>query len=102
MAKILFLYNDLNDIKGISTVMQVAERFAMNSDKGKFWVNTHPSPSIKFEEGTVLSVKPISKSLNNIGDYDEVYIDETINTFMETNGMFSARVEFYNKDSFKK
>lgn len=101
MTKILFLYNNLNDVKGISTAMQVAERYARYSNLGKFWVNTHPDPSIKFEEGSTIVVKPISRGLSNINEYDEVYIDDTINTFMETSGLGEG-YNFYNNKSFTK
>lgn len=102
MSNILFIYNDLNDIKGISTVMQVAERYALNSDKGRFWVNSRPSPSIKFEEGTVISIKPVTSGLLYFDSYDEVYIDDSITTFMETEGIIRDHVSFYNKTSFQK
>lgn len=105
MTKILFLYNNLNDIRGISTVMQVAERYARNSGKGNFWVNTKPSPSIKFEEGSVITVMPISGGIGmQLDMYDEVYVDSTINTFMETSGLEqfgNGLVKFYDSDSFK-
>lgn len=102
MTKILFLYNNLNDVRGISTAMQVAERYAINSGKGKFWVNTRPSPSIKFEEGSTITVKPVSGGLTSMDAYDEIYVDETISIFMETAGMENELVKFYNKDSFQK
>lgn len=97
---ILFVYNDYNDVRGISTVMAVAERFALNSNRGKFWVNTKPNPSIKFEDGGVVSVMPITKGIPNVEDYDKVYIDDSIATFMETEH-FGHKFEFYDKNSFK-
>lgn len=100
MSNILFLYNDLNDFKGISNAMMVAERYAMKSEKGKFWINSRPNPSIKFEDGSKVSVLPVTKGISNIHEYDEVYIDDSINTFIETKGMFSESVNFYNDKSF--
>lgn len=52
MNKILFLYNDMNNVKGISDVMRVAERFASQSGYGKFTVTNRPKPVINFEDGS--------------------------------------------------
>lgn len=98
--KIAFVYNDYNDVRGISTVMQVAERYAMNLNKGEFWVNASNNPSIGFSDGSIVSVLPVSKGLSSLKEYDKVYIDETVFTFVDTTN-FSNKIEVYNKNSFK-
>lgn len=100
MSKVLFVYNDYNDVAGISNAMAVAERYALKSQKGKFWVNSKPSPSIQFEEGTTISILPLTKGVPPLGDFDEIYIDDTISTFVDTH-RFQKEIEFYDNQSFK-
>lgn len=101
MTKVLFLYNDLNDVKGISTAMQVAERYAFNSDNGKFWVETRPKPVINFENGSSIAVRPVTQGLKNLEEFDEIYIDDSIDSIVDTKTNFNHdNVKFYNKSSF--
>lgn len=101
MNKILFLYNDVNNVKGISDVMFVAERFAMQSGYGNFSVTSRPKPAINFEDGSYVAIRPISKGISNLNDYDEIYIDETVETFTDTTKFNKFSVNFYNENSFK-
>lgn len=101
MNKILFLYNDMNDVKGISGAMFVAERFAMQSGYGKFTVTTKPKPVINFEDGSYVVIRPISKGLSDLSEYDRIYMDETVETFIDRVNFQENPVRFYNENSFK-
>lgn len=75
MNKILFLYNDMNNVKGISDVMLVAERFASQSGYGNFIVDEAPKPAINFEDGSSVAIRPISKG---VSDFKRAFIIEFI------------------------
>lgn len=102
MNRILFLYNDMNSVKGISDAMFVAERFAMQSGYGKFTVSSRPKPVINFEDGSYVTIKPISKGISDISQYDKIYIDESVETFMDTANFKESTIQFYDENSFKK
>ena len=101
MNKILFLYNDMNDVKGISGAMFVAERFASQSGYGKFTVTSRPKPVINFEDGSYVAIRPISKGVSDLSEYDRIYIDDTVETFTDTTKFQEFPVRFYNDQSFK-
>lgn len=99
MSKVLFLYNDLNSVTGISEVMGVVERYARNSDNGVFKVSTRPNPSVKFENGSSILVLPVSMGIENLSDFDKVYVDESIDLIVDTS-RFNNKVELYDSSSF--
>lgn len=99
MNKVLFLYNDLNSVVGISTVMGVVERYARNSGNGNFKVSTRPHPAVNFENGASIAVRPVSNGLSNMGEFDKIYVDESIDLMVDSS-RFSNNVELYNIDSF--
>lgn len=99
MNKVLFLYNDLNSVVGISTVMGVVERYARNSGNGNFKVTTRPYPAVNFENGASIAVRPVSNGLSNMGEFDKIYVDESIDLMVDSS-RFSNNVELYNIDSF--
>lgn len=101
MNKILFLYNDMNDVKGISDAMLVAERFASQSGYGQFTVTSRPKPVINFEDGSYVVIRPISKGISELSKYDRIYIDDTVETFIDTVNFQEFPVRFYNDQSFK-
>lgn len=101
MNKILFLYNDMNDVKGISDAMLVAERFASQSGYGQFTVTSRPKPVINFEDGSYVVIQPISKGVSELSKYDRIYIDDTVETFIDTVNFQEFPVRFYNDQSFK-
>lgn len=99
MNKILFLYNDLNNVLGISTVMGVVERYARNSGNGGFKVTTRPYPAINFENGASIAVRPVSKGLYDLSEFDKIYVDEAVDLVVDTS-RFSSNVELYDINSF--
>lgn len=101
MSKILFIYNDYNDIKGIASVMKVAEQYALSSNKGKFWVNGKPNPSIQFESGETVTILPVTKGIPQLLAYDEIYIDDSIDGFIDTTRYSAHNVKFYNQNGIK-
>lgn len=98
--KIAFVYNDYNDVRGISTVMEVSERYVYSIGSEISWVNTKGNPVINMSDGSSVYVLPVSKGISDLKEYDKVYIDKTIESFMETTH-FGNKIESYNKDSFK-
>lgn len=99
MNKILFLYNDLNSVVGISTVMGAVERYARISGNGNFKVVTRPYPAVNFENGASIAVRPVSNGLSNLAEFDKIYVDETIDLMVDSS-RFSNNVELYNMNSF--
>lgn len=99
MNKILFLYNDLNSVIGISTVMGVVERYARKSGNGNFKVVTRPHPAINFENGAYIAVRAVSDGLYDLSDFDKVFVDASIDVIMDTS-RFSNNVELYDINSF--
>lgn len=99
MSKILFLYNDLNSVAGISTVMGVVERYARKSKNGNFKVTTRPYPAINFENGASIAVRPVTQGLSNLSEFDKIFVDESIDLMVDSS-RFSNNVELYNLDSF--
>lgn len=91
----------MNSVKGISDAMFVAERFASQSGYGKFTVTSRPKPAINFEDGSYVAVRPISKGVSDLSEFDRIYIDDTVETFMDTTKFQEYPVRFYNEDSFK-
>lgn len=100
MNKVLFLYNDLNNTKGISDVMRVAERYARQSSLGNFTISTRPFPVINFEDGSYVEIKPISKGIASISQYDEIYIDDSVNSFLDLSNYDKQPIKMYNENSF--
>lgn len=99
MSKVLFLYNDLNNAMGISTVMGVAERYARKSDNGVFKVSTGSKPTINFDNGASIHVRPATKGLGGLAEFDKIYVDESLDMIVDSS-RFNQNVELYNKDSF--
>lgn len=99
MTKILFLYNDLNSVAGISTVMGVVERYARNSKQGNFKVTTRPHPAINFENGASIAVRPVTQGLSNLAEFDKIFVDKSIDVMVDSS-RFSNNVELYDINSF--
>jgi len=98
--KILFVYNDYNDVRGISTVMGVAERYAFSLGESEITSVNSKNPMIVLKDGSEIEIAPVSKTFTGFENYDKVFIDSTISTFMEVSH-FGNKIDFYNKDSFK-
>lgn len=101
MKKILFLYDDLSNMSSISSTMGIVERYALGLGKGVFKVSTGETPTVSFEDNSCISVKPVTKGLKNLNDFDKVYVEDSIDVSINTQS-FNKNVELYNENSFKK
>lgn len=100
MNKVLFLYNDINDVIGVSSVMMVVERYAMNKSKeGEFVVKGGEHPRIQFDNGSSIDVLPVTRGLTGISKYDEIYIDETMD-ISDISENPRDNIMSYNSESF--
>lgn len=101
MKKVLFLYDDLNNMSSISSTMGIVERYALSLDKGVFKVSTGTTPTISFSDNSHILVRPVTKGLKDLGGFDKVYVEDSIDVSINTQS-FNKNVELYNENSFKK
>lgn len=100
MKKVLFLYDDLNNMSSISSTMGVVERYALTLGKGVFKVSTGATPIVSFKDDSYIVVKPMTRGLRDLDEFDKIYVEDSIDVSINTQN-FNKNVELYNESSFR-
>lgn len=99
--KILFLYNNVNDVKGVSEAMKCAFDYTRGKNPIEVSHEIDGANRIVFGDGDILDIIPISNGFSLVDEYDKLFIDESVTTFIEPNRFGKIKFETYNKDTFE-